>query len=63
MKLTPFGIVGALIYFFVFTFFIKKCKVAIHGMLEHTNGGIRAVFGGKADLFSQEINQILEQDN
>ncbi|MDE6375718.1 MAG: PTS sugar transporter subunit IIB, partial [Ligilactobacillus sp.] len=22
-------------------------------------GGIQAVFGGKADLFSQEINQIL----
>ena len=26
-------------------------------------GGIQAVFGGKADLLSQEINQILEKDN
>ncbi|HFZ4649835.1 TPA: glucose PTS transporter subunit EIIB, partial [Enterococcus faecalis] len=27
------------------------------------NGGIQAVFGGKADLLSQEINQILEIEN
>ncbi|HGF8293417.1 TPA: PTS transporter subunit EIIB, partial [Enterococcus faecium] len=26
-------------------------------------GGIQAVFGGKADLLSQEINQILGKDN
>ena len=27
------------------------------------NGGIQAVFGGRADLLSQEINQILEIEN
>ncbi|MBP2098261.1 PTS transporter subunit EIIC [Enterococcus rivorum] len=27
------------------------------------NGGIQAVFGGKADLYSQEINQIMNRDN
>ena len=27
------------------------------------NGGIQAVFGGKADLRSKEINQILEIEN
>lgn len=27
------------------------------------SGGTQAVFGGKADLYSQEINQILGQDN
>ncbi|MGO2638140.1 MAG: glucose PTS transporter subunit EIIB, partial [Enterococcus viikkiensis] len=26
-------------------------------------GGIQAVFGGKADLFSQEINQLLGHDD
>lgn len=129
LNLTPFGLVWALIYFFVFTFFIKKFKIAIPGMVEdpdvpseevinkntslheesmiiidalggknniesveacatrlriavidgqiiqkqkiknlgatavfEVNGGIQAVFGGKADLFSQEINQILEKD-
>jgi PTS system glucose-specific IIC component len=124
----PLGLAWAAIYYFVFTFCIKKFKVAIPGMESNeeieaattpasqgTNalyddsliiiealggeanidsvtacatrlrvavkdsasvnkdqikrlgavavleidGGIQAVFGGKADLFSQEINQIL----
>ncbi|HAQ2161792.1 TPA: PTS transporter subunit EIIC, partial [Enterococcus faecium] len=130
LKLIPFGIAWAFIYFFVFTFFIKKFKVAIPGMEEESEvhsekvinkntslheesliiiealggkeniesveacatrlrvavtngeiiqkqtikdtgatavfevkGGIQAVFGGKADLLSQEINQILGKDN
>ncbi|WP_461202940.1 PTS transporter subunit EIIC [Enterococcus sp. N342-3-1-2] len=130
LKLIPFGLVWAIVYFFVFTFFINKFKVAIPGMLEddtvgaihvpshhstlheealiiidslgqepniqsveacatrlrvavkdgqvvnkdaikqlgatavfEVNGGIQAVFGGKADLLSQEINQILGHDN
>ncbi len=130
IKLIPFGLAWAVIYFVVFTFFIKKFKVAIPGMTEETDtlseqplnkntslheealtiikalgseanietveacatrlrvavldgqivdkqtiqqlgatavfevkGGIQAVFGGKADLLSQEINQILEKDN
>ena len=125
-----FGIAWALIYFFVFSFCIKKFKVAIPGMendedmLEvaddsgsaslkeqawqiiealggdenienvtacatrlrvavkqgdkvqkpvfkklgatavfEVQGGIQAVFGGKADLFSQEINQLLGRDD
>ena len=130
LKLIPFGIAWAIVYFCVFTFFIKKFKVAIPGMGEElptttenklnkktslndeaqiiikalgsktniesveacatrlrvavvdgrmvdketikqlgatavfeVNGGIQAVFGGKADLLSQEINQILEIEN
>ncbi|VTS75873.1 PTS system transporter subunit IIBC [Enterococcus hirae] len=34
LKLIPFGLVWALIYFFVFTFSIKKFKIAIPGMVE-----------------------------
>lgn len=130
LKLIPFGIAWAIVYFCIFTFFIKKFKVAIPGMGEElptttenklnkktslndeaqiiikalgsktniesveacatrlrlavvdgrmvdketikqlgatavfeVNGGIQAVFGGKADLLSQEINQILEIEN
>lgn len=130
IKVIPFGIAWALIYFFVFSFCIKKFKVAIPGMendedmLEvaddsgsaslkeqawqiiealggdenieavtacatrlrvavkqgdkvqkpvfkklgatavfEVQGGIQAVFGGKADLFSQEINQLLGRDD
>ena len=126
----PFGIAWALIYFFVFSFCIKKFRVAIPGMenedeiLEvaddsgsqslqeealqiidalggdenietvtacatrlrvavkqgesvqkavfkrlgatavfEVQGGIQAVFGGKADLYSQEINQLLGRDD
>lgn len=129
IKVIPFGLAWAVIYFIVFTFFIKKFKVAIPGMTEETdiisekplnkntslheesliiikalggetnietveacatrlrvavkdgkivdkqsiqqlgatavfevNGGIQAVFGGKADLLSQEINQMLKKD-
>lgn len=130
LKLIPFGLAWAIIYFIVFTFFLKKFKVAIPGMIEEkevvseinlnkntslheeslmiikalgceeniesveacatrlrvavkngqnvdkqaikqlgatavfeVKGGIQAVFGGKADLLSQEINQILKRDN
>ncbi|MEG0628751.1 MAG: PTS transporter subunit EIIC [Enterococcus sp.] len=130
LKVLPFGIAWAIIYFFVFSFFIKKFRVAIPGMeneedisVEADNsgsktlqeeawqiiealggdqnietvtacatrlrvavkqgdqvqkaefkrlgatavfevqGGIQAVFGGKADLFSQEINQLLGHDD
>lgn len=128
----PVGIVWALVYYVVFSFFIRKFKVSIPGMeaVEVSNGeeivategssrlhqesliiiealggetniasvgacatrlrvavvdnkvvdkariqqlgatavlelsgGIQAVFGGKADLYSQEINQILGHDN
>ncbi|WP_282708464.1 PTS transporter subunit EIIC [Ligilactobacillus sp. Marseille-Q7487] len=128
MKLIPFGIAWAIVYYVVFSFCIRKFKVAIPGMesedseeIELTeepsslneeakiiisalggkeniesveacatrlrvaisdskivnkntikklgatavfevNGGIQAVFGGKADLLSQEINQILGQE-
>ena len=128
--LIPVGIVWSLVYYLVFSFFLKKFKVAIPGMDEETeeeevsmpstgnklydesliiiealggednitsvgacatrlrvavvdhevvnkdrikklgatavlelSGGIQAVFGGKADLYSQEINQILGRDN
>ena len=128
--LIPVGIVWSLVYYLVFSFFLKKFKVAIPGMEEETeeeevsmpstgnklydesliiiealggednitsvgacatrlrvavvdhevvnkdrikklgatavlelSGGIQAVFGGKADLYSQEINQILGRDN
>ena len=130
IKVIPFGIAWALIYFFVFSFCIKKFRVAIPGMenedeilevavdsgsqslLEEAlqiidalggdenietvtacatrlrvavkqgesvqkavfkrlgatavfevQGGIQAVFGGKADLYSQEINQLLGRDD
>ncbi|MGC3333282.1 PTS glucose transporter subunit IIBC, partial [Enterococcus faecium] len=36
LKLIPFGIGWAFIYFFVFTFLIKKFKVAIPGMEEES---------------------------
>lgn len=128
MKLIPFGIAWAIVYYVVFSFCIRKFKVAIPGMesedseeIELTeepsslneeakiiisalggkeniesveacatrlrvaisdskivnkntikklgatavfevNGGIQAVFGGKADLLSQEINQLLGQE-
>lgn len=129
IKLIPFGLAWALIYFLVFSFFIKKFKIAIPGMevedsqpikevssknsslheealiiidalgkssniesveacatrlrvavldgsivdkksiqalgataVLEVKGGIQAVFGGKADLLSQEINQILGRD-
>lgn len=43
---------------------IQKQKIKNLGATAvfEVNGGIQAVFGGKADLFSQEINQILEKD-
>lgn len=134
LKLLPFGLAWAVIYYVVFSFCIKKFKVAIPGMelatdetpneFEKENkkkpttlhdesltiitalgspeniesveacatrlrvsvtdgqlvnkqaiqelgatavfevkGGIQAVFGGKADLLSQEINQILNKDS
>jgi PTS system glucose-specific IIC component len=134
LKVLPFGIAWALIYYFIFLFFIKKFRVAIPGMNDsdddtnedtvrepsnnqsslqvdslqiiealggadniesvaacatrlrvavtdstivkqqvfkklgatavlEVKGGIQAVFGGKADLFSQEINQLLERDD
>lgn len=130
LKLIPFGIAWAVVYYLVFSFLVKKFKVAVPGMLEDENelqdtvsnettslreeailiiealggekniesvaacatrlrvavsdasivnkevfkklgaaavfevqGGIQAVFGGKADLYSQEINQILGSDN
>lgn len=128
----PIGIVWALVYYVVFSFFIRKFKVSIPGMdtvegnaseeivtkegrtrlhqesliiiealggetniisvgacatrlrvavvdnkivdknriqqlgaaaVLELSGGIQAVFGGKADLYSQEVNQILGQDN
>jgi PTS system glucose-specific IIC component len=128
----PIGIIWALVYYAVFSFFIRKFKVSIPGMeavegnaseeivakegstrlhqesliiiealggednitsvgacatrlrvavvdnkivdknriqqlgataVLELSGGIQAVFGGKADLYSQEINQILGQDN
>ncbi len=37
IKLIPFGLAWAVIYFVVFTFFIKKFKVAIPGMTEETD--------------------------
>jgi PTS system glucose-specific IIC component len=133
LKVIPVGIVWALVYYFVFSFAIRKFKVAIPGMEDdivtdaaampkttgkkstlndeaqiiiealggdanietvaacatrlrvavtdgklvdqapikqlgatavfEVNGGIQAVFGGKADLLSQEINQILGRDD
>lgn len=130
IKVIPFGIAWAFIYYFVFSFCIKKFKVAVPGMEDDTElaieddssaptslqeeawqiiaalggdeniesvtacatrlrvavksgekvqkpvfkklgatavfevqGGIQAVFGGKADLFSQEINQLLGRDD
>ena len=134
IKLIPFGLVWAVIYYFVFSILIRKFKVAIPGMeiesetdatagitdvnkattslhedakviitalggaeniesvaacatrlrvavtdgkivdqktikdlgataVFEVQGGIQAVFGGKADLFSQEINQILGFDD
>lgn len=128
----PIGVIWALVYYAVFSFFIRKFKVSIPGMeavegntseeivakegstrlhqesliiiealggetnitsvgacatrlrvavvdnnmvdknriqqlgataVLELSGGIQAVFGGKADLYSQEINQILGQDN
>ncbi|MGF2054560.1 PTS transporter subunit EIIC [Vagococcus fluvialis] len=128
----PIGIIWGLVYYAVFSFFIRKFKVSIPGMeavegnaseeivakegstrlhqesliiiealggednitsvgacatrlrvavvdnkivdknriqqlgataVLELSGGIQAVFGGKADLYSQEINQILGQDN
>jgi PTS system glucose-specific IIC component len=128
----PIGIIWALVYYAVFSFFIRKFKVSIPGMeavegnaseeivakegstrlhqesliiiealggednitsvgacatrlrvavvdnkivdknriqqlgataVLELSGGIQAVFGGKADLYTQEINQILGQDN
>lgn len=130
IKVIPFGIAWAFIYYFVFSFCIKKFKVGVPGMEDDTDltieddpsaptslqeeawqiiaalggdeniesvtacatrlrvavksgekvqkpvfkklgatavfevqGGIQAVFGGKADLFSQEINQLLGRDD
>lgn len=129
LKMIPFGLAWALIYYVVFTFCIKKFRVAIPGMeaeedvdttiitepttlneeavqiiqalggqeniesvtacatrlrvavdkgdqvkkqiiknlgataVFEVKGGIQAVFGGKADLLSQEINQILGMDD
>ncbi|EOH87328.1 PTS transporter subunit EIIC [Enterococcus pallens] len=130
IKVIPFGIAWAFIYYFVFSFCIKKFRVAIPGMEDDSEltaeedssaptslqeeswqiiealggdeniesvtacatrlrvavkngdkvqkpvfkrlgatavfevqGGIQAVFGGKADLFSQEINQLLGRDD
>ncbi|MFC6181379.1 PTS transporter subunit EIIC [Lactiplantibacillus daowaiensis] len=130
MYVIPYGLAWAVIYYVVFTFCLKKFKVAIPGMLDddvdlpvadnsdagsdlnsqshaiidalggatniesieacatrlrisvkdsqivdkdrikglgatavlEMSGGIQAVFGGKADLYSQEINQILGTD-
>lgn len=130
LKVLPFGLAWAVVYYVVFTFCIKRFKVAIPGMeVESTDtlsttssketslhaeavqmiaalggadniesvtacatrlrvsvkdsqlvkqdvfkqlgataifevkGGIQAVYGGKADLYSQEINQILGTDD
>lgn len=131
IKVIPFGIAWAFVYYFVFSFCIKKFHVAIPGMnaedelpqteaasaqpstlaeeslqviealgganniesvaacatrlrvavangkevnqraikdlgataVFEVQGGIQAVFGGKADLLSQEINQILGTDD
>lgn len=130
IKVIPFGIAWAFIYYFVFSFCIKKFRVAIPGMEDDSEltaeedssaptslqeeswqiiealggdeniesvtacatrlrvavkngdkvqkpvfkrlgatavfevqGGTQAVFGGKADLFSQEINQLLGRDD
>lgn len=131
MRVIPIGLIWALVYYIVFSFAIRKFKVAIPGMeiesgvekattataeksslndeaqmiiaalggaenietvaacatrlrvavrdgkqvdqgpiknlgataVFEVNGGIQAVFGGKADLLSQEINQILGRDD
>ncbi len=55
LKLIPFGIAWAFIYFFVFTFFIKKFKVDIPGMEEESEVHSEKVINKNTSLHEESL--------